>query len=74
MRYTFKPAPGKGLVCRNDENKTDGGEIERAIVVTNRNFVGLIQAIDNQHMSPVSAYGPEYSYPPDFFSTTFSLI
>jgi antitoxin FitA len=33
MRYTFKPAPGKGLVCRNNENNTDCGEIERAIAI-----------------------------------------
>jgi hypothetical protein len=31
--YTFKPAPGKGLVCRNNEKNTDCGEIERAVAI-----------------------------------------
>ena len=35
MRYTFKPAPGKGLVCRNNEKSPDCGEIEGAIAIAN---------------------------------------
>jgi hypothetical protein len=31
--YTFKPAPGKGLVCRNSENNTCCGEIERDMAI-----------------------------------------
>jgi hypothetical protein len=33
MRYTFKPAPGKGLVCRDDEISPDCSEIEGAIAI-----------------------------------------
>jgi hypothetical protein len=57
--YTFKPALGKGLVCRNYENSTDCGEIEKAIAIAH--FVRTKRIFHSPGYGSAESEGPNIS-------------